>query len=148
MCKQDCCYRVLVLHLEFLNTSEGGWLTHSVLARAVGGPLTASGYISNIQLDNALKKNSNQYVISMPGSTDTLLSSAADHIFQQNSTYLNMKMNNTVSGAAVILCTVMLNEVLCLHTALVIPQIVLVVSNLSGETGGFVTFLLVYKYKS
>lgn len=113
MCKQDCCYRVLVLHLEFLNASEGGWLTHSVLARAVGGLLTASGYISNIQLDNALKKNSNQYVISMPGSTDTLLSSAADHIFQQNSTYLNMKMNNTVSGAAVILCTVMLNEVLC-----------------------------------
>lgn len=71
----------------------------------------------------------------MPGSADTLLSSAADHIFQQNSTYLNMQMNNTVSGAAVILCTVMLNEVLCLHTAFVIPQIVLVVSNFQEKLG-------------
>jgi len=80
--------------------------------------------------------NGMQDLISVSGSVDTLLPGAADCIFQQHSTYLDMKMNNTVSTVALILCTVILNEVLSLHSAFNILQILLAVRSYSVEPFG------------
>lgn len=78
--------------------------------------------------------NGNHDLICVSGSIDTLLPGAADCIFQQHSTNLNMKMSNTISTVALILCTVMLNEVLSLHSAFSILQILLAVHSYSMES--------------
>lgn len=78
--------------------------------------------------------NGDQDLVSVSGFFDTLLPGAIDCVFQQHSTCLNMKMNNTLSAVALILCTVMLNEVLSLHSAFGILQILVAVHSYSMES--------------
>lgn len=78
--------------------------------------------------------HSNHDLIYVSESIDVLSPGTADCIFQQHSTYLNMKLNNTSSAVALVLCTVMLNEVLSLHLAFSIRQILLAVHSYSIES--------------